>query len=160
MSVFSRFGFFAMTLTIFVHVDYGMAEQEQSSVILGIGEAYEFKGVTKYLSSPSKILFPDKHFLASRIVDAYDYKNIERNNCDITGRVIGLKKDEVEWWQAPVYRMLPEAPEALPNISKLKTTESDIVIILNSDASLNCEDDKVIDTRRFVISSEIAKHIE
>lgn len=159
IAMLTKCGLFAMILTIFVHINGGMAQQEKSSEISGIGEAYEFRGVTKYLSAPSKILLPDKHFLGSQIVDAYDFTNIEENECTIDGRVIGLKKDKVKWWQAPVYRMLPEELEESPAGNQGKKAKPDIIIIPNSVTSLDCGGSQAIATRRFVISAEIAKYM-
>ena len=163
MAALTKGSIFAMMLSIFAYVDGGLAQQVQYPEVSGIGTAYEFKGVAKYLSVPSKILLADKSFLGSELVDGYDFNHLAENQCDIAGRAIWLKKDTGKWWQVPVYRMVPEDSRengGLDSHDGFDSMEPGIIIVPYLDALLTCRDDSVINSRRFVISSEIVDRIE
>lgn len=163
MAALTKGGLFAMMLSIFAYVDDGLAQQMRYPEVSGIGTAYEFKGVTKYLSVPSKILLANKRFLGSELVDGYDVNHLAENQCEIAGRAIWLKKDTGKWWQVPVYRMLPEdsrEDDGLESDDVFDSMEPDIIIVPYLDSLLTCRDNSVINSRKFVISSEIVDRIE
>ena len=121
-------------------ISQGSAQEDNTSKSNG-GVAYEVTGSVKYLSIPTKILFINRNFLKSQIVDAYNLTQF-RQNCTMPKQSILLRKIETKWWSQPMYKM---------EISGNNLIEGDIFIIPKTDISDKCN----VQPRQFVIDRTI-----
>ena len=98
------------------------------------GTAYEFSGLTKYYTVPSKLIFGNKEMLESAVVDGY---KVSQNQSDYYAQIenrlgpadyvlipvpsdedsndctyIALQGNLEGWWSQPSYRVVPDSLES------------------------------------------------
>ena len=110
-----------------------------------VGKAYEMTGITRYISVPSKILFTNKEFLHSKIIDAYRLSEIIDAECQIP-KGIKLVKRKAPWWSGPIYAM------ASINSQQENKSNKDVVIIPRTNPLQKCDE---VEPRKFIVDAQI-----
>lgn len=107
--MFVRFKFFVTVGTLFLATNFGFAQENNPLEIQWSatddfsGMAYEFSGVTKFITFPSKIVFGSHELPDLQIFDGYRGNLSEiRENCSLEGNTI-LVRIATEWWEEPAY---------------------------------------------------------
>lgn len=131
-------------------VTSAVSDQHNSQPIW-IGQAYELDGFAKYLSLPSKILFANREFLDSRIIDAYAGDEFFDAQCNLGNEIILHRDEEVPWWSGPIYRY-----DIAQSTDQRVSIDPQDVVILPSDGT-HCSG---VDLREFVIDRSIQRILD
>ena len=145
----------AMVCVIGGAISEGLAEEVNSATESEAGTAYEFSGLTKYFTIPSKYLFGNRELLGSDIVDGYrvDLNNSEEWRCIISAPdTIVLASSPTEWWSQPIYKETRLTEQDVP--------EETIVVLIPTPKRLDeigCTQD--ISPGKFVVNETIAQKL-
>ena len=132
-------------------VGEGFAQSPERAGDSSVGTAYEFSGLTKYFTVPSKALFGNKDLLKSDIVDGY---RVDLTTQDLTTQDweciqneqnIVLTSRPVEWWRLPIYEEI--------DLEKIHSVKA--IVVLNP--SIKCTKD--ISSEKFVVDETIAQKL-
>lgn len=100
--MFVKFKFLVTVSTLFLAPNFGFA-QENIHPENQWSPAYEFGGVTKFVTFPSKILFGSQELPDLQIVDGYRGNLSDvRENCSLEDSTL-LVRIASEWWEEPAY---------------------------------------------------------
>ena len=132
-------------------ISQGYAQEDRVTNSIG-GEAYEITGSVKYFSIPSKLLFVNREFLNSQIVNTYTLDEMQlmeqhSQNCAIPKQKIELSKVETQWWSRQIYKMEILGEEA---------NDGDILGITTTDINRDCN----VQPRQFVVDRKIIENYE
>ena len=107
----SKVNIFIVTIFVLLVTNAGFA-QEDITDENRLGTAYEFNGVSRFITFPSKFLFGNPEVLEAEIVVGYQgnlFEIVNQCNDSMPDYQIILGRVESEWWNESTYTNIPQS---------------------------------------------------
>ena len=134
----SKVNIFIVTIFVLLVTKAGFA-QESITDENQLGTAYEFSGVSKFITFPSKFLFGNPEVLGAEIVVGYRgnlFEIVSQCPPSLLDDQILLGRVESEWWNESTYTNIPQSVVSHLTEILLEESRSNQSLLLNQSSSL------------------------